>query len=724
MRCPKTPLVLIVTTLICAAGFAVAEPVSLSGDWWQAPAEASRHTTLVCSFDATDSDDADFARDFADSGGFAIDNDLPGLHGSGIQIAEIGGHLNFRGGSNFPAARGTVRFAIKGDVWADDTPRWLFEARAYDRIGVLREPGKLSLVFGRTRRTTDPIAQLDLEIGEVSADTWHTVVASWDRASGMGWIALDGKGVSGEMAFTSDPRPAFAIYLGGGFGGRLGGLNLPGLAFDDFVLYDVPVSVLEAELAPLPVEDAEFLPVAEAGLRRTMNYMADLQRWGGWQCLYTWPTLLGSAAQGREYVDFADYIDNDKGNGSAPLAGKFLWAYETVGDYRYLDVALRSGEFYLAAQAEEGYWLHGYRMTVDGIKPVGSPSGIKLQDQDQAHPIYLLNYLHRVTGDQRYLDAVKLAGEFYLLAQNPNGSYPHHYDLVEGVGENAIGLAGGGELNDRATNDAIDVMALMYHITEDPRYIQTMKEVADWLLEAQGDAVPLWSDQYDAENNPSWARAFEPPAYGVSATTLACQALREAYRFSGDERYVAAIRRTDEWMKANVEDGAMSTYTDPESDRPIAAWERKIYFLDDPASVAYLKTVPIGSSYAQKRSVAPTVARLLRGALGDKPNPTVLTAEAAMASLAEKREKAQYAMETANEAGVWTVPNVANFMGTIGEGFGSSIPRSAMMIAYVEAARIAMGEIEPRYSGSPNLRLLAYPFPDWYEVDWAACIGE
>ncbi len=66
--------------------------------------------------------------------------------------------------------------------------------------------------------------------------------------------------------------------------------------------------------------------MVEAGVRRTMNYMADLQRWGGWQCIYTWPTLLGSAAQGREYVDFDDYIDNDKGNGSAPLAAKFLWA--------------------------------------------------------------------------------------------------------------------------------------------------------------------------------------------------------------------------------------------------------------------------------------------------------------------------------------------------------------------------------------------------------------
>lgn len=722
----RYPLLTVVFTAMIAVSVrsTCAEPLTLTGDWWQSPAEVTRHTTLVCSFDATDGDDADFARDFAVSGGFGMNADAPGLHRSGVQIADTGGHLNFRGGSNFQAAHGTVRFAVRGDVWADETPRWLFEARAQDRIGIMRAPGKLSLVFSRTRRITDPIAQLDLATGVVSTDEWHTVVASWDRESGVGWIALDGTGVSGALEFSADRRPAFALYLGGGFAGRIGGLNLPGLAFDDFVLYDIPLPILEADLTPLPAEEAAYLPEAEAGLRRTMDYMADLQRWGGWQCMYTWPTLLGSAAQGREYVDFEDYIDNDKGNGSAPLAAKFLWAYETLGDYRYLDAGLRAGEFYLAAQADEGYWVHAYRMTVNGIVPLASSRNIKFQDQDQAHPIYLLYYLHRLTGDERYLDAIKRAGEFYLLAQNPNGSYPHHYDMEEGTGENARGVAGGGELNDGATNDAIDMMALMYHITKDPRYIQTMKRVGDWLLEAQGDTVPLWSDQYDAENNPAWARAFEPPSYGVTATHLACRALRALHWFSGDERYLDGIRRADEWIKANLPDGKMSTFVDPESGRAIAAWDRKIYFLDDPASVAYLKTVPIGSSYVTTRDIGSGVAHYLKLAQGNAPVGRKLTAEAAMASLAAKREQSQYAIRTANEKGVWTVPVASNFIGSLGESFGSNIPRASMIITYVEAARIAAGELSPRYPGSHNIRYLAYPYPDWYEVDWADCVNE
>jgi len=35
-----------------------------------------------------------------------------------------------------------------------------------------------------------------------------------------------------------------------------------------------------------------------------------------------------------------------------------------------------------------------------------------------------------------------------------------------------------------------------------------------------------------------------------------------------------------------------------------------------------------------------------------------------------------------------------------------------------------MGELPPRYPGSHNLLLLAYPFPDWYDVKWRECVAE
>ncbi len=711
-----------VIALAAACVMAWAEPFELTGDWWQAPAESGRHTTLVCSFDSAEDNNADFAREMALSGGFGMAADVPGVHGLATQVAEMGGHLHFVGGSNFQPSHGTLRMAVKGDVWSDPEPRWLFDARANDRIGILREPGVVSLAFCHSRRTNEFIARLDLPVGEVGTDEWHTIVASWDRASGTGWIAFDGRGETGPMEFSAEQRSPMAIYLAGGFGGRHGGLNRPGLAVDDFVLYDAALPVLQTD-ASLPTEDAELLPIAEAGARRTLYFLADLQRWGGWQCIYSWPTLLGSSAQGREYVTYDDYIDNDKGNGSPRTAINFLYAYEILGDTRFLDVGLRTAEFLLAAQDERGFWVHGYTMTVNGIVPAAGDRHIKLQDLVQAHPMFYFGYVYHLTGDERYLDAIKRAGEWYLAAQNPNGSWSHHYDAEAGVGKNAIGEPGAGELNDSAMNSAIDIMAYCYHLTGDGRYVQAIKRAGDWLIEAQGDDMPLWADQYDPDNNPQWARAFEPPAWSVTATILASQALREVYRFSGDERYIEPIRRAVEWMQANLPDGEMSTFIEPGTGRPIAAWDRQIYYLDNPEHVAYLRTVPIGSGYARTRQVLAPVQRILEQAQGSKPAPPTVTRESALESLPGLRSGAQSALDSQNDAGVWVVDNVADFMGSIGAGFTAYSPRVLLILRYLEQARIALGEIEPVYRGRGNLRSAAWPGDGWYDLDWDQHVG-
>ena len=695
-----------------------AAPFELAGDWWQGPAVETRRTTLVASFDSTETNDADFARAMREAGGFGMDAGAEGKFGSATTVSEIGGHLNFAGGSNFQPEHGTLRMLVKGDAWADKTPRWFLEARGKDRIGIRREPGKLSLVFS-PGRSSNSFAQLDADVGDVSTDEWHSIVASWDRASGTAWIALDGKGEVGGMDFSDDRRAPYAVYVGGGFNTRAGGMNEAGLAIDNLVLYDAPLSILGADLSELLAEEeADFLPVAEAGARKTLDFLADIQRFGGWQCLYSWPTLIGSSAQGREWADDEYYIDNDKGNGSPRTALNFLYGYEVLGDARYLDVLMRTAEFYLAAQDERGFWVHAYTMTVHGVKPLASDKHIKFQDQVQAHPMQLLGAVHRLTGDERYLGSVKKAGEFYIAAQNPNGSWSHHYDAEEGVGKNAIGQVGGGELNDRAMNDAIEMMALMYHLTGERQYVDAVKRAGDWLVEAQGQEVPLWADQYDADNNPAWAREFEPPAYGTTATQVACQALREVYRFSGDEAYVEAIRRTLAWLEENCPEGKLSCFTEPGTGRAIAGWGRKVYYLDDPDDVAYLRTQPMGSGYTKQINMVAPVRRMLEQAEAGPPGPAVVTQESALASLAALRNSATSALETQHESGVWLTPKVADYMGSLGRGFGATCPRLTLILRYIEAARTATGELEPEVRGGGNFRTLAYPEDDWYELEW------
>ncbi len=718
MKAMRWVLLVILVSLVVVGTSVAAEDVRLEGDWWKGPVGEERRVTLAASFDGATGNDAEYARGDVRSGGFGMETDVAGEHGGATRVGEIGGHVPFPGGSNFNPDHGTVRLLVRGDVWRDETPRWLFEARGLDRIGIRRDMETLSLVFTADRRTDDGIARLDLPLGTVSTDEWHSVVASWDRASGIGWIVLDGRGVSGEMEFPARHRETFVMYVGGGIGGRMGGMNEAGLTLDEFAIYDVPVTVLEAELQPLAIEDEAFLPEVEAAARRCFNLVADLQRWGGWMTIHSWPTLVGSSAQGREHVDFGDAIGNDKSRATPYIAARFLYAYEVLGDYRLFEVARRTGEFLLAAQDARGFWVTGYKMTVNGIKPAASETHIKLQDSVQSHPIFLFAYLYRLTGDERYMEALKLGGEFYLTAQNPNGSWSHHFDAAEGIGKTANGLPQGGELNDLATNDAIDVMVLMYHVTGEAKYLQAVKRAGEWLIAAQGKGLARgWSDQYDKDNNPAWARHFEPPAYGTTATKLACRALREVYRVSKDERYLEPIRDCLAWLKATYPDGKMPCFVEPGTGKRIAAWQREILYIDDPERLAWLKRQPTGVWYYQYVSVTPGIESILADAEAPTLVPEV-TQESAAARLAGLRAGAATAMESQNEAGVWVVPKVAGFMGSVGAGFSTNSPRVLYLVRYIEAARMAEGTLEAAWRGDGYLLRMAYPGEDWYEVRW------
>ncbi|MFW6156909.1 MAG: pectate lyase, partial [Armatimonadota bacterium] len=375
-------------------------------------------------------------------------------------------------------------------------------------------------------------------------------------------------------------------------------------------------------------------------------------------------------------------------------------------------------------QDERGFWVHGYRMTVHGIQPAASDRHIKLQDLVQAHPSFYLAYVHRVTGDERYLDAIKRAGEWFIEAQNPNGSWSHHYDAEEDVGKNARGEPGAGEINDATMNSGIDMMAFMYHMTGEAKYVEAMKRAGDWLIEAQGDEVPLWAMQYDPEDNPQWARHFEPPAWSIAGTRHAITALREMYRFSGDERYLDAIKRSLAWMEENLPEGRMYNHVEPETGRPVAAWQREIYYLDNPEHVAYLETVPIGSGYTKEGEVLEWTRERVEQAQS-LPSWPEITPESALESLPDRRGGAQSALETQHpEAPVWITERFANFMGSIGRAFAAYSPRTLLMLRYIERAHIAKGEIEPVYRGDGDLQRAAYPQDDWYEVDWAEGVGE
>ena len=697
-------------------------PVRLKGDWYLGPARANRDTIFVASYDSAKSNDADYARGMPLAGGFGMDPSVPGRFGRGTRVSELGGHLHYRGGGNFNPNRGAIRLFVRGSLWRDKTPRWLFEARGKSFIGLRRTPTALSLVIRTGPSVKTPVSELNLPVRDVSTDRWHSVVASWDQRTGTGLVALDGRGVQGKIKFPEEHSAVFVFYIGGGWSAKYGGgMNQTGQDFDELAVYRVPVSVLEARRPELPAEHEALLPKCEAAARKYLDGLCRLQRWGGWQVLYTWPTLLGSYAQGRAFVDFDTAVSNDKSHVTPRLGCLLLYGYQVLGDYQYFEAALRTAEFILAAQDKRGFWAPNYRMTVHGIRPSHPDTLVKLQDSNISHPIFFLAAMHGFTGEKRYLEALKRAGEFYLRAQNPNGSWSHHWNAPKGIGETARGKPQGGELNDLAMNDAIDVMVLMYHVTGDREYVNAVKRAGQWLIDSQlKGRVRGWADQYDKDNNPAWARNFEPPAASIHGSLNACRALVEVYRLSGDKRYLAPIRSYGAWAEQVGREGKIHHFHDVKTGKPVAAWRRRIYDLTNPEHVAYLKTQPIGAGYTRRSKMAERVGRML--AKAEPPDPkelaAVLTREKARASLEGLTKRAKQGMATQDACGFWVRARVANFPASIGRGFSAFSFRARPMLEYIEAARVAKDELPRAYRGRGYLLRMAWPRGDWYDVGW------
>ena len=675
--------------------------------------------------------DADFARDckLAAGCGNKITSD------GAVEITEAGGQVLYRGDNNINPKTGTIRFKVKGNVWKKNESMTLFSAlRETYSLDIVKRKDRVSLVVRHLKPMTEKadkvedfrrISEVSVPFKKVSTDKWYTITASWNIDKQQGVIAIDGNAVSGKLAIPQDNLRSFLMMLVGSASrakNSRDGLAMKGVFFDDLEIsrYDYFETV---RMAAMP-EASESQVKAEKGAVRTLDTLAKLRRMdAGWQNVYTYPNYLGSEAQGRDLLQYDNIITNDKSRGSAYVAAQFAYAYELLNDYRYLDIALKTADFYVRAQSKEGAWLYLYKVGAGEISCGSHKPEYKFQDSCQSHPLYLLAYVYRLTGNKKYLKAMMKSGEYYLSAQNPDGSWSHHYDHIQKVGRTCRGLPSGGEINDRAMNDAIDVMTLMYHVTKDEKYLAALKKAAEFILKSQinNGKVCGWADQYDKDMKPTWARTFEPPSISREGTLYACEALVTLYRFSGDERFKTALLNTEKWFKKISINGKCFNNYDIETGRPIAARMNKIYILDDPVQSKQFAsfsrgvirkpgfTVPDFSKF-KKEMVYPVVEPKIDKAALDK-----------MLSHTEKLGK--MASNTQNKDGLWVYPRYADKIYSVGAGFIPGQGRLFMILRYIDVLRMQRGEIPLRYRGgiyphgAGDMRTFSYP-ENWFNIPW------
>jgi hypothetical protein len=162
----------------------------------------------------------------------------------------------------------------------------------------------------------------------------------------------------------------------------------------------------------------------------------------------------------------------------------------------------------------------------------------------------------------------------------------------------------------------------------------------------------------------------------------------------------------------------MHSYYDLETGRPIAAWDREIYFLDDPRQAEAVAQFPTARGYLRARELADSIEAVLEDAReGGARNKENLPPSQWLDNPGVIRG-AEYGLENQHPVSGMFHGGGENDIKEVGERFGPYQGKMTLILRYVQAGRAALGEIDESWRGQGILEWMAWPHEGWYEMEW------
>lgn len=126
-------------------------------------------------------------------------------------------------------------------------------------------------------------------------------------------------------------------------------------------------------------------------------------------------------------------------------------------------------------------------------------------------------------------------------------------------------------LNDNTHATLMGTLLLAWQLRGDAKYLDAAKRGGDFLITAQmPDPQPAWAQQYDAEMQPSWSRAFEPSAICGRESQSAMWALLKLAAATGDKKYLTPLPRAIAYLrKSLLPDGRIARYYELQTNKPL-----------------------------------------------------------------------------------------------------------------------------------------------------------
>jgi len=568
-----------------------------------------RHIKLHCAFEQGLHSGAGASNPFSACGYV----DLRSAEPERGKVAHFRGHDGFTthlrsamlfDGANLPTERGTVGLMMRCSgkrTWKDGKRTWLMvlAPQVGECLRTTTDNGTGLALYKDTddalvlaayqfydkrltpcfcsRKSGFEIAEPDTIVARIPAADlpaagWVAIRVSWDRTAGKAWLGVGDVLESATLAYR--PAPWLCLLLGTppsirfnkaiGFDG-----DIDDLCVDARTPAQAPQAGLEPPAPAPPMAEPKGGDVAATCLRddpagavyekivraHLDNVVRTQEEHGGWTFSAAWPSGLWILSGGVVIPYTHTYFNGGKDGNSAACAMRLLNGYFTLGETRYVEAAEKTAATLIRLQAPGGYWP--YAATYDPKTRTfdkQAPDSAGLQDHVQAHPTLLLMLLHRITGKTEYKIAADKGLAFMLRTQNPSGSWSHHWDVKDNIGEAAQSkYKNAGELNDDATQDHMTMMLAAYRITDDTKYLAAFLRAADWIKSAFIDKKAKgWAQQYDENNNPIPARHFEPPAISLSEGARSIpRMLMLAYRVTGEKAYLEPCYKWRQWMLDN-----------------------------------------------------------------------------------------------------------------------------------------------------------------------------
>lgn len=343
---------------------------------------------------------------------------------------------------------------------------------------------------------------------------------------------------------------------------------------------------------------------ARAALARATAAMRAISTEGGYLWRYS-PDLKERA--GEEVATPSQIWVQPPGTPSMGMM--FLRCHEATGEPAYLDAALAAASALATGQLESGGWDYlvdfdpaqarrWYRRTDIGRGPAAEAAKRRnvttFDDDNTQSAVRLLVAVVDATrrSDDPRLPGIRAALDYALLkmlaAQRPNGGWPQRWTGVpvdpkeypvrpasipatyprEYTKQNYNGHY---TLNDNTQRDCVKTLLEAARRLDRPELRAAALRGGDFVLLAQlPEPQPSWAQQYNAQLEPAWARAFEPPAACTSESAGAMRLLIDLHLETGDAKYLEPLPRAIAWFKrSEISPGVWARLYELGTNRPI-----------------------------------------------------------------------------------------------------------------------------------------------------------